>query len=75
MLKLRYTKGEELGKTDVKPTVNASESGDPLTILLPKNWKTQLKEDLVLPDLGESISKRYPRNGGFELSKTPHNLE
>jgi len=64
----RSTKGEELGKTQVKPTVSAS-------ILLPKNWKTQLKEDLVLPDLGERISKRYPRNGGFELSKTPHNLE
>ena len=71
----RSTKGEELGKTEVKPTVSASESGDPLTLRQPKNWKTQLKEDLVLPDLRESISKRYPRNGGFELSKTPHNLE
>ena len=71
----RSTKGEELGKTEVKPTVSASESGDHLTILLPKNWKIQLKEDLVLPDLGESISKRHPRKGGFELSKTPHNLE
>ena len=75
MLKLRSTTSEELGKTEVKPTVSASESGDHLTILLPKNWKTQLKEDLVLPDLGERISKRYPTKGGFELSKTPHNLE
>lgn len=55
----RSTKGEELGKTEVKPTVSASESGDHLTILLPKNWKTQLKEDLVLPDLGESISWKW----------------
>ena len=58
-------------KTEVKPAVSASESGDHLMILQPKNWKTQLKEDLVLPDLGERISKRYPRKGGFELSKTP----
>lgn len=59
MLKLRSTKGEELGKTEVKPTVSASESGDHLTLRQPKNWKTQLKEDLVLPDLGESISWKW----------------